>query len=67
MPKLKTNRAAAKRFRLTASGRVKRSRAYLRHILTSKSHKQKRRLGTSALVSPSDERNIKRLLPNGRP
>lgn len=68
MPKLKTNRAAAKRFKLTASGRVKRSRAYLRHQLTlSKTHKQKRRLGTSALVSPSDERNIKRLLPNGRP
>ena len=67
MPKLKTNRAAAKRFKLTATGRVKRSRAYLRHILTSKSRKQKRRLGTGTLVSKSDERNIKRLLPNGRP
>ena len=67
MPKLKTNRAAAKRFKLTAKGRVKRSRAYLRHILTSKSRKQKRRLGTGALVSKADERNIKRLLPNGRP
>ena len=67
MPKLKTNRAAAKRFRITAKGRVKRSRAFLRHILTSKSPKQKRRLGTGALVSKADERNIKRLLPNGRP
>jgi large subunit ribosomal protein L35 len=63
MPKLKTNRAAAKRFKKTASGRVKRRRAFTRHILTNKTRKQKRRLGTSALVHKADERGIKRLLP----
>lgn len=67
MPKQKTNRAAAKRFKLTAKGKVKRRRGYLRHILTNKTRKQKRRLGTGALVDPADERNIKRLLPYGRP
>lgn len=67
MPKMKTNRAAAKRFKLTGTGKVKRSRAYARHILTSKSRKQKRRLGSGTLVAKVDEYNIKRLLPNGRP
>ena len=45
MPKMKTKRGAAKRFKFTASGKVKRSRAYLRHILTHKTRKQKRHLG----------------------
>ncbi len=67
MPKLKTNRAAAKRFKITAKGKVKRRRGYLRHQLTCKTRKQKRRLGTGTLVSAADEYNIKRLLPNGRP
>jgi large subunit ribosomal protein L35 len=67
MPKLKTNRAAAKRFKITAKGKVKRRRGYLRHILTSKTRKQKRRLGGATLVAKCDEYNIKRLLPNGRP
>jgi large subunit ribosomal protein L35 len=65
MPKLKTRRGAAKRFKLTARGKVKRRRAFLRHILSSKSRKQKRRLGKPALVHKADERAIKRLLPNG--
>ena len=63
MPKQKTNRAAAKRFKLTATGKVKRRRSGLRHILASKSRKQKRRLGKSTLVSPAKEKAIKRLLP----
>lgn len=63
MPKIKTNRAAAKRFKMTAKGKVKRRRGYLRHILTNKTRKQKRRLGKSALVHKSDEKRIKKLLP----
>jgi large subunit ribosomal protein L35 len=65
MPKMKTKRGAAKRFKITASGRVKRSKAYLRHILTSKTRKQKRHLGKPAMVSPSDEKNVRRMLPYG--
>ena len=66
MPKMKTNRAAAKRFTTTASGKVKRKRAYLRHILTNKTSKQKRQLRKSTLVSKADTPNIKRLIPYGR-
>ncbi len=62
MPKQKTRRAAAKRFKLTGKGRVKRMRAYKSHILTKKSPKRKRRLRKSTLVSSADEKNIKRLL-----
>ena len=65
MPKMKTKRGAAKRFRLTAGGRVKRRRGFLRHFLTNKTRKQKRRLGKSTLVARVDEKNIKRLLPYG--
>jgi len=63
MPKLKTNRAAAKRFKLTAKGKVKRRRAFLRHINSHKTRKQKRRLGKPALVDKTNEKAIKRLLP----
>ena len=63
MPKIKTNRGAAKRFRITAKGRVKRRHGFLRHILVNKTSKQKRRLRRSALVDPSNEKAIKRLLP----
>ncbi|MBI2963431.1 MAG: 50S ribosomal protein L35 [Deltaproteobacteria bacterium] len=63
MPKMKTKRGAAKRFRVTGSGRVKRSRAYKRHILTTKSRKRKRQLRQSGMVSAADERAVKRLLP----
>ena len=63
MPKMKTNRSAAKRFTRTGTGKIKRRRAYLRHILTSKTQGQKRRLGKSTLVAKVDERQIVRLLP----
>jgi len=63
MPKIKTNRGAAKRFKVTASGKVKRRHAYLRHILSTKTRKQKRRLRTPALVDPANAKAIKRLLP----
>lgn len=63
MTKLKTHRGAAKRFSLTGSGRVKRTKAFANHILTSKSPKRKRRLRKSALVDQTNEKAIKRLLP----
>lgn len=62
MPKMKTHSAAAKRFKVTANGKVKRSRAYHRHILTSKDRKRKNRLASPALVHRTDERKVKRLL-----
>jgi large subunit ribosomal protein L35 len=65
MPKMKTNRAAAKRFRFTKRGKVKAKRAYLRHILTSKAKKQKRRLRSSKLISAGDMKQVRRLLPYG--
>ena len=65
MPKVKTKRGAAKRFKLTGSGKIKRSRAYLRHILAHKTRKQKRRLGKPAIVAPVDERHVRRMLPYG--
>ena len=63
MPKMKTNRGAAKRFKLTGSGKIKRSKAYARHILTKKTTKAKRVYRKGALVSASDAGSIARLLP----
>ena len=62
MPKLKTHRGAAKRFRLTAKGKVRRGKAYTSHILTKKSPKRKRNLRQQTLVDPSNAPAIKRLL-----
>jgi large subunit ribosomal protein L35 len=63
MPKLKTNRAAAKRFRRTASGGFKRSQSYRRHILTKKSTKRKRQLRSPSLVDKTNVAMVNRLLP----
>lgn len=63
MPKMKSNRGAAKRFKVTAAGKVKRSKAYARHILTSKTTKQKRGLRGGALVDDANIGSIKKLLP----
>ena len=63
MPKIKTRRGAAKRFKLTGSGRLKRAKAYRRHILTKMSRKRKRQLRKSALVSPADEPGVKKQIP----
>jgi large subunit ribosomal protein L35 len=65
MPKLKTRRGAAKRFTITAKGKVKRRKGFLRHILSNKTKKQKRHLRRATLVDKADERAIKRLLPYG--
>ena len=62
MPKMKTNRSAAKRFRKTGGGKFRRRRAYHSHILTKKSPKRKRRLRQPTLVSKADEKRVKRLL-----
>ena len=62
MPKMKTKRGAAKRFKLTGRGKVKRRRAFKSHILTKKTPKRKRRLRQATLVSHQEERTIKRLL-----
>ncbi len=64
MPKIKTNRSAAKRFKKTGSGKLKRRKAYHSHILTKKTTKRKRGLRQSTLVSSADEKRIKALLPN---
>ncbi len=63
MPKLKTHRGAAKRFKLTGTGKVKRRKAYHSHILTSKSAKRKRDLRKSAILDDRDAPGIKRLIP----
>lgn len=62
MPKLKSNRAARKRFRKTGTGKIRRSHAYKSHILTKKTTKRKRNLRKSELVHPANARRIKRLL-----
>jgi len=64
MPKIKTNRAAAKRFKLTKNGKIKRKKAYKSHILTKKSPGRKRDLRQADFVAPSDTKRIKRLIPN---
>lgn len=62
MPKIKTNRGARKRFRVTGSGKIKRKKAYASHILTKKSSKRKRKLRQSTTVSGVDARRVKRML-----
>jgi large subunit ribosomal protein L35 len=66
MPKLKTHKGAAKRFRLTATGKVKRGHSHARHILTKKTTKRKRLLDIDALVADADQKPTKRMLPYGR-
>jgi len=63
MPKLKTNRGAAKRFKVTASGKVKHYKAYASHLLSGKTTKRKRNLRKSELVSEREVKNAKRLVP----
>jgi large subunit ribosomal protein L35 len=63
MPKMKTNRGAAKRFHATATGKVRRYKAYARHILTKKTSKQKRGLRAHTLVDATNLKTIAKLLP----
>ena len=63
MPKMKTKRGAAKRFKATGTGKIKRNKAYCSHILTKKSTKRKRNLRQSGLIAASDSKGVKRMLP----
>lgn len=63
MPKIKTNRSAAKRFKKTATGKIKRKKAYHSHILTKKSPKRKRNLRKSGLVSDVDAGRVNKMIP----
>ncbi len=63
MPKVKTNRGAAKRFKATGSGKIRRRKAFSSHILTKKSTKRKRNLRKGGLIAESDRKSVKRMLP----
>ena len=63
MPKLKTNRAAAKRFKRTKSGEFKRSKAFRRHLMTGKSSKRRRGLRLAEVADPTEKARLKRMLP----
>jgi large subunit ribosomal protein L35 len=62
MPKMKTDKGAAKRIKVTGSGKLRRRQAFLNHILEKKSANRKRRLGRETDIAPGDRRQIKRLL-----
>jgi large subunit ribosomal protein L35 len=63
MPKLKTHKGAAKRFKKTGTGKFKRGHAFKRHILTSKGTKRKRQLDTDTMVDKSDQHKVARMIP----
>ena len=65
MPKIKTKRGAAKRFKITKTGKVKAKKAKLRHILTCKTRKQKRRLRKAQITKGADAARVRRLMPYG--
>jgi large subunit ribosomal protein L35 len=64
MPKLKTHRGAAKRFKKTGSGKIVRAKAFKRHILTSKTRSRKRKLRGTHVVSPADAKKLRLMLPD---
>ncbi len=63
MPKLKTKRGAAKRFSRTARGKFRCSHSHMRHILTKKSAKRKRKLSTGMIISKTDQQRVMQMLP----
>ncbi|MGI6485853.1 MAG: 50S ribosomal protein L35 [Thermoanaerobacterales bacterium] len=63
MPKIKTHRGAAKRFKVSKNGRIKRSKAYKSHILTKKTSKRKRHLRKAAYISKADQKRVSKLIP----
>jgi large subunit ribosomal protein L35 len=63
VPKIKTNRAAAKRFRVTGSGKVKRNKGFKSHLLSSKGKKRKRHLRQGTTVAAVEQKNIRKLIP----
>ncbi|MDP8222322.1 MAG: 50S ribosomal protein L35 [Candidatus Lernaella stagnicola] len=62
MPKMKTNRGAAKRFKVTGSGRIKRGHSHRSHILTKKSTKRKRKLRQNSEIDKADVKNVRKML-----
>ena len=64
MPKMKTHKGSSKRFKLTANGKIRRRKAYSSHLFLSKTAKQKRNLRRSTLVDETNEKRLRRLLPN---
>ncbi len=65
MPKIKTNRAAAKRFKITGTGKIVYRKSFANHILTHKTTKRKRSLRSPQIIAKSDRKEVRRLLPNG--
>jgi large subunit ribosomal protein L35 len=65
MPKLKTKKGVAKRFKITKSGKIKKRRANRGHILSKKSAKRKRKLRRSSYLTPMDAKKVRRMLPYG--
>ena len=63
MPKMKTSRSAAKRFKVTGTGKLKRAKAYKSHILTKKSTKRKRNLRQAAITDATNVKNMKKIVP----
>ena len=63
MPKMKSNRGAAKRFKLTGTGKIKRAKAFSSHILTKKSKKRKRGLRLAEMVDSANYKGIRKILP----
>ena len=63
MPKIKTNRSAAKRFKVTGTGKLKRNKAYRRHILTKKTTKHKRNLRPAVITDETNVKNMKKITP----
>lgn len=63
MPKMKTSKSAAKRFKVTGTGKLKRNKAYKRHILTKKTRKNKRNLRKPAITDKTNVKNMKKILP----
>ncbi len=64
MPKIKTHKGSAKRFKFTGNGKIRRQKAYSNHLFASKTSKRKRNLRKSALADKSNEKRLRRLLPN---
>ncbi|SMP53399.1 MULTISPECIES: 50S ribosomal protein L35 [Desulfonatronum] len=63
MPKMKTRKSAAKRFKLTGSGKIKRRKAFMSHILTKKSPKRKRQLGKDTILAPANVKSVRKMIP----
>ncbi len=63
MPKMKTRKSAAKRFKLTGTGKIKRRKAFMSHILTKKSPKRKRQLGKDTILSPANVKSVRKMIP----